>query len=774
MSFDPSTFIAALAMKYAIGEINNSSMILPYTKLGYEIHDSFQKSDLMRQAVMTFLDEGNSSEVHVLCNYTNYKTRMIAVIGPSTTEMVMATGKLLGFFRIPQISFDAPSEKLNDKITFPSFLRALPSDKSQAEGMVQLLKELQWNWIAVVASRDEDSLHGLFQFTTYAYQCGICIAYQTYVPKNMSDTSIQDIVLKIQNAGVNVTVVLTSLYETQFFLKSVIKLHLKMVWIASTSWSLSKTIQQLPGIEDIGTIIGFAVKREVIPGFKDFVWNLLNLIEQKKHSLQNDSLLDSQQDPNQIQNLNSKCKCCSLLSPKNVTLVLDPMVQSMAYSIYTAVYCIAQALHNVMNCSDANQCNDASQIFPWQILKELKNRNFVVNNFTFDPDGNANIGYDILTWRYDWKGPFTTVGTFHNNLILKRALIPWHSTEVPKSTCSKECSKGQIKTTKGFHSCCFDCVTCPEGTFANSTECTPCPMDQWSSPGSKSCQLPSLSFLTWSNYYTMALVILMGLIILLIFTVTLLFFQHRHTPVVCASGGHMCFLSLLALIFTCGSIGSYIGKPSDLICQLQQPFLSMGFALLLCPIMVKSMQLWIPSLYNGSWLLWILHQGRWIIIIFTTLGQAVFCAMYIMSSPLLSVDLANLNVNSLEIYLSCKYEPLLPFGLMFAYNGLLVLVSFICSFMAEKPVHQYNMARDITVAMLMMILAWIIFIPTYVSTPTAYKSLIQMCFILCSCLGILGAVFFPKCYILVFKKELNNSEYFRTYISNSQNTKAVE
>ncbi|XP_063797939.1 taste receptor type 1 member 3-like [Pseudophryne corroboree] len=345
---------------------------------------------------------------------------------------------------------------------------------------------------------------------------------------------------------------------------------------------------------------------------------------------------------------------------------------------------------------------------------------------------------------------------------------------IPESTCSRQCSDGQVKIIKDFQSCCFECTTCPEGTYANSTECTSCPAGQWSMSGSITCQHPTFLFLTWQNYYVIALLGFMGLIICLIFSAMVILFQHRHTILFVASGGLQCFIILLGLLGMCVSIIFYIGKPSDLKCLLQQPLLSLSFTTLLGPIQVKSMQLLFCSLSRRSCLYKLIHPGRWITLLCTLLGQFLFCAMYVKSTQPFSVDVSSLDVSSLVIYLSCKYEPLLQFGLMFAYNGLLVLLSFTCSFMAEKPVHQYYMARDITLAMLTLILAWIIFIPTYVSASAAYKSPIQMCFILSSCLGVLSTIFFPKCYLLIYKKELNSSEYFGTYIPTRQDEKATE
>ncbi|KAM3923075.1 taste receptor type 1 member 3-like [Leptodactylus fuscus] len=766
-SFRPDEFMALLAMKFTVDEINNSSKILPNVSLGYEIYDTCHDIRVIQGAALRFLTERNDSVIQVLCNYTNYKTRTVAVVGPSTSDMVIAVGKKFSFFHLPQISYRASSNRFSDKSTFPSFMRTVPSDQTLVQGVVQLLKQFQWNWISLIVSMNPFGEEAFFHFISFASQYGICIAYQAYIPQNTSDPnfykSAQGILTDIQKTGVNVTILFSTLPEAWAFLNVVIGTQQKMVWIANPTWSQDLTIQQMPGLQSIGTVIGFAVQSKTISGFRDYVFNILNQIKQEKSLLLNSSSASVDISQYVFQILQEQCWSCSMLTPENITMLQDPVTLGLAYHVYTAVYFIAQAIHNLIYTPRNGLHNEASNILPWQLLQELNNGNITVDNITLDGYGNPNIGYDILTWTYNKKKPFLTVGTFQETLTLKRSQITWYNSKVPESTCSRQCSQGQVKVIKDFKSCCFECVTCPAGTYVNSTECTSCPSGQWSKSGSKSCQTPTYLYLSWRNYFAIALCVFMGLIMLLILATTVIIFRHRHTPLYIASGGLHCYITLFGLFCMCGSILFYIGEPTDWMCLLQQPLLSMSFTIFLTPILVKSIQLLFCSLSSKSCLYWLINQGSWVLIICTFLGQMVFCTLYVRSSQLLAAEVTSIDVNSLSIYVTCQCEPLLQFGLMFAYNGLLVLLSFICSFMAEKPVHQYYMGRDVTVAMLTLILAWIIFIPTYVSTDIAYKSLIQMSFILSSCLGALSAVFFPKCYLLIYKKQLNSSEYFGTH-----------
>ena len=93
----------ALVMKYAVDEINADQMILPGIKLGYEILDTCKETANILKPTLFFLTENSTEELAVTCNYTNFQTRVVAVIGPSSSELVSVIGKLLGFFLMPMV-----------------------------------------------------------------------------------------------------------------------------------------------------------------------------------------------------------------------------------------------------------------------------------------------------------------------------------------------------------------------------------------------------------------------------------------------------------------------------------------------------------------------------------------------------------------------------------------------------------------------------------------------------------------------------------------------
>lgn len=93
-------------MKYAVDEINANQILLPGIKLGYEIHDTCRQSAVIVKPTMSYLTAKSDNMLAVRCNYTNYETRISAVVGPYGSEMVSVIGKLLGFFLMPQVCYE--------------------------------------------------------------------------------------------------------------------------------------------------------------------------------------------------------------------------------------------------------------------------------------------------------------------------------------------------------------------------------------------------------------------------------------------------------------------------------------------------------------------------------------------------------------------------------------------------------------------------------------------------------------------------------------------
>lgn len=161
--------------------------------------------------------------------------------------------------------------------------------------------------------------------------------------------------------------------------------------------------------------------------------------------------------------------------------------------------------------------------------------------------------------------------------------------------------------------------------------------------------------------------------------------------------------------------------------------------------------------------------GSWLFVLLCCSVQAGLCGWFVLEEDSLSKYVANMNINFVRAFLACPVSSQ-KIAVMQGFNGAMALVSFMSTFMAVKPLHQYNLARDITFSTLIYCVIWVIFIPVYTglktSSTTGSKSMsiVHVFFTLAGNLGLVVAYYFPKCYLLLRKPDANKPEHFCTFL----------
>uniref|UniRef100_UPI00398F0A6B taste receptor type 1 member 3-like n=1 Tax=Pristiophorus japonicus TaxID=55135 RepID=UPI00398F0A6B len=763
------------AMKFAIEEINNSSTLLPDVMLGYDIQDTHLKSSVAMQSAISFLAAKDGEGFEVKCDYTDYSARVLATLGPSTSELSRVIARLFSFLLIPQISYSASSNLFSDRTYFPSFFRMIPTDEVQAAAMVSIVEMFQWNWMAVIGTNDIYGRRGMEYFTKHASKKGICIAYEELIPMSISGSKFQRKMVAVIASIVRSRVNVTAVFADQNYAYALMTIMFEQnvtgkVWIASEGWATSEIVTSFPNISSIGTFLGVAVKSGHIPGFESYVTAALALSQLPSLKPQS---CGSDEKPLKEE----ECNNCSTLSVDEAAAIVGEDLQRVSFNVYSAVYSVAHALHRLLRC-DLGTCT-RNTIYPWQLLKELEQVKFILHNRSifFDEHWNPPIGYDIINWQ--WKGgnstpEFRIIGEYRaldKELLINTRLIHWNSlhNKIPGSNCSTTCEPGQIKMVKGYHSCCYECEDCPAGTFqSDDNQCVPCQKNEWSTLRSVECQNKTIEFMRWTDSLAVLLATLTAMGLLVIAAITSIFMLNLNTPMVQLAGGTTCLVMLVSMAISCGSLYCFMGKPNWLLCTVRQPIFSIGLAGCLSAMLVKSLQvsgLFRVSGYIPQWCPGFLqHNGRYLVVCFLLLLQVALCSVWQSTSP--PSVFANYDISVKEIVMECDEAFVTGFGLLLGYNGLLALVCFLCTFMCQSSPKTYNLARHITFAMLIYLIAWVFFIPAYATTKGKFISSMQLFAGLVSVYGILTAYFLPKCYIILFKPEYNTQSYCQSLMQN--------
>lgn len=296
-------------------------------------------------------------------------------------------------------------------------------------------------------------------------------------------------------------------------------------------------------------------------------------------------------------------------------------------------------------------------------------------------------------------------------------------------------------------------------TCADMDQCLSCDTKmEWSPKGSSSCIPKTLLFFSWEDSFAVVLLTFSALGILLVLLVSALFLHQRDTPVVKAAGGPLSQAILFSLVISYISAMLFVGRPNSLQCKARQVLFGISFTLCVSCILVKTLQILLAFQFNPGLqeVLQRLYQPYVIVSICVALQAATCICWLVLKSPF------NHTISDPTTLLEdCHEGSYLAFGLMLGYIAVLAFVCFICAFKGRKLPQQYNEAKFITFSMLLYLISWLLFVPVYVTTSGVYLPAVEMVVILISNYGILCCHFFPKCYIILFKKDQNTKSAFR-------------
>ncbi|XP_006642104.2 taste receptor type 1 member 1 [Lepisosteus oculatus] len=759
------------AMRFAIEEINNGSggeNLLPGVTLGYQIYDicSEPASILATLDVLVQQHEYNREPE----SPSTSRTRAIAVIGPDSSSYAFTSAATLGYYLIPEISYEATNEMLSNKQLYPAFFRTIPSDRNQVRAMVQLLVRFKWTWIALLGSDNDYGQQGVQSLSELASEYGICIAYkgiiQTYTDSRREE--MLQMVRSIVDTRVNTIVVFSSKRIASGFFPLVVGQNVTgKVWIGSEDWSISTRVSSLPGIERIGTVLGISTKTATLPGFEGFE---ALTVEKTRRPVANESEDERRRALGCLQGSDA----FGTLTPGEVPLK-EFDVQS-SFNVYKAVYALAHALRSLLDC-DSLACSRVEAL-PWRLLEKLRQVNFSVGSepVYFNEHGDPPAGYDIMAW--DWAGgnlSLRLVGMYSpdpENLDIDASLINWNTgreSVVPESVCSPECPEGYRRLQTGAHACCFDCQACPPSTFLNRsgyTFCQPCKQREWSLPESEHCVNRTVVYLPWEDSLAVALLVSLVLTLLLTLATALLFLLHLNTPVVKSAGGKTCLLMLASLAgATCSSF-CHFGVPSGLGCALKQPLFTFGFTVCLSCMAVRSFQIVcifkMASKLPRAYEVWARKRGPQAVILSSSVVALFVSLLHVLLARPVPTEVYNIYPDT--IILECSGMESVSSILQLVYIAMLSFLCFAFSYMGKDLPANYNEAKCITFSLLIYLISWLTFFTVYIISRGKYLIVVNVMAILASVLGILGGYFMPKVYIIVLKPQMNTTAHFQNCI----------
>ncbi|XP_053565114.1 G-protein coupled receptor family C group 6 member A-like [Bombina bombina] len=788
--FDMRGFIRSLGMVHAIERINSLNW-LPGITLGYEIYDTCADASKGLQETMRMIRMSNSSDRNTkfMCNYTSYTPFVKAVIGAGYSEVSISVARLLSFHLIPQISYASSAAILSDRRRFPSFLRTVPSDTLLTKALATLIRKFKWTYVGIISSDDDYGRSVLESLTNHFDDQLVCTAFKEKIPSDVGNPdmiiAIKKVLEKIKVSSAQAVILALKVPNVIELFTEAMKLNISRIWIAMDNWSTSREIATMTGINTVGHVLGFSFKNGEIPGFHKYLRtlhldsNTINtFIEEYKHLRFGcteeykayEHCLSVSPD-NCFQSESIKFKSPMACKLANVSTASDDFVVNNieldgSFSAYLAVTAIAKALKNIL-CSNGT-CKINHDLHPWQLLQEVKKIRFSSydEDIFFDSYGNANIGYDLLSWHYvNESMQFTVVGKYElhqSSINFNSSLIDWNTPDnkIPDSKCSMPCRPGQYKVHSDIR-CCYNCSLCAEGYYSDGydmNECIKCPFDQWSEKGSSYCKNRTIEYFHWKDPFAIILSSFAMVGFLLVVIVGIVFLKYFDTPAVKAAGGIYTCIMNISLLCSFASTGFFIGEPSDISCKIRQPLYGISFTLCVSCILIKSFRI-VLAFELGKQIQYNIKLTYQPVLVITALTgcQVCVCTLWLL---LKGPTVTKISHIPQILIVQCHEGSILGYGIMLGFTGFLAFVCFALAYKGRKLPDKYNEGRYITFSMLIYIFVWFSFIPIYLTTNGMYLPAVEVVAILASNYGVICCHLLPSCYIIFFKKVSNSRESY--------------
>ncbi|XDV29282.1 hypothetical protein PO909_032419 [Leuciscus waleckii] len=727
-------FQNAQTMVFAIEEINNRADILPGVSLGYKIYDSCGSIEMALRASLSLVNGENASLLS--CQRPN---SIQAIIAETSSTPTIAISSTVGPLHLPVISHFATCACLSNRKEFPSFFRTIPSDYYQSRALAQLVKHFGWTWVGALSNDNDYGKTGIATFIKAAEEEGVCIEYSGIV--DIIRTSTSKVIMAFMSHR-EIKILVDELYRQNIT---------GLQWIGSDAWITDDSLADSQGHNLLIGSIGFTVRNAQIPGLGPFLQDEFW-----------ENVFQCSLSPNTI------LRACN--GSENLKYVkhsfTDMSDLRFINNVYTAVYAIAHALHNLLSCKqqqlpfDNATCAQPTTIQPWQTVNFSMNRG---ETLFFDSEGNSPARYELVNLQKVTKGTMevATIGYYDATLprgqrfTMNNVNIIWGGglKTVPVSVCSESCPLGTREAVQqGRPICCFDCIPCPPGEISNTTDasdCVKCPFGYWSNSRGHECIIKTVEFMSFTE--------IMAFLTMIIF---LVFSHHRDTPIVKANNSELSFLLLfsLTLCFLCSF--TFIGRPTEWSCMLRHTAFGITFVLCISCVLGKTIVVLMAfraTLPGSNVMKWFGPLQQKISVVSFTLVQVLICILWLTLSP--PFPYMNMNYYREKIILECRLGSAVGFCAVLGYIGLLAVLCFILAFLARKLPDNFNEAKFITFSMLIFCSVWIAFIPAYISTPGKLTVAVEVFAILASSYSLLICIFIPKCYVILLRPDANTKKH---------------
>ncbi|XP_077187420.1 vomeronasal type-2 receptor 26-like [Paroedura picta] len=774
-------YLELLPFMFAFEKIYRHSNLLPNTTLGYNIYENYLNARMTSDAVVDLLSGGQETVPNYSCGGQN---RLFAVLEGANSETSKQISTILSIYKMPQISYNVDNHVLQDEPHLPFVYRMAPNQEVYFMGIVKMLLHFRWTWISLLAPDNAQGERFLKTMTPLVVKSGICIAFTQRIPElyygGRKFSSLMDFIYIQRKCNVFIYHGdMHSMMAVGLLMKEIEKREntiVGKVWITAVLHDISlRFFLKVFETHHIHGSFSFLTQANMNTDYNhldSFLSTLAKIGSGAFHCFNSSPGLSVKRW--------IRCKQKEELeTPPHDEL--EGILSQDSYSVYNSIQMVAHALNVASSSRSGRNWKGGwlglQKLQPWQLhpfLRNLQSYNNSPEGVYFDENRKMAMDFDIVNWvanpnrstkrvkveSVERRGAEEIKFTIDQDVIV---WPEWFNETLPQSRCTPSCPPGYAKLIKeGEPLCCYDCSPCVEGTIStqeDSTHCLRCPEDQYPNKIRDQCVPKYITFLTYEEPLGILLNVLTLFFILATSLVLGIFIKYLETPVVKANNRDLSYILLISLLLSFLSSYLFIGKPQKVTCLVRQTVFSIIFSVAVSSVLAKTVTVVVAFMASkpGNRMRKCLGKRLANSIVFScSTIQVGICTLWLGIAP--PFPDSDMHSQPGEIVLQCNEGSVAMFYAALGYMGFLAAISFTVAFLARKLPGAFNEAKLITFSMLVFCSVWVSFVPTYLSTKGKYMVAVQIFSILASSLGLLGCIFFPKCYIILLRPHLNTKE----------------
>lgn len=338
------------AMLFAVSKINENRSLLPDVTLQVKVKDTCSSVELASKRSLNYTITKYRSKYRCSSNLSGEDRPVLAIVGERDSDISRAVTNLVGLFHIPVISYASTSSSLSG---VKYFVRTVPPDTFKAQAIVDILKRFHWNYIILLYSDNEYGRFGSEEFKNRLRKetKKICIAVDETINRHDPEEEIQTWTKIQAKQSKTKVVVVFALYEDfSSFLNIGKKRHnlREYIWLSDEMWNGQTS--------NVTSMLGYAIsvipRQKFIQEYADFFHN-----SSSQHNLDFLNSFPSLKEEwfSEYRSLPSSVRG----SGSNLSISNDTCLawrSSQVSAVIDAVYSVAWALHNELQCNNSTFC----------------------------------------------------------------------------------------------------------------------------------------------------------------------------------------------------------------------------------------------------------------------------------------------------------------------------------------------------------------------------------------------------------------------------------